>query len=73
MRSVTVIATSLPDSSKKCRMMTPTGNLSSGASGWDDITARDVLIRSVKLLVPVGEVTCGDMVFRYDFVYLLSK
>ncbi|EQC41999.1 hypothetical protein SDRG_00846 [Saprolegnia diclina VS20] len=63
MRSVTVISTSLPDSAEKCRAMTPLGNLQSGAHRWEDITMRAVLVRSLKLLVPVGEVTCGDMVF----------
>ncbi|CAK4634892.1 unnamed protein product [Aphanomyces euteiches] len=63
MRSVTVICTSLPDSAEKCRQMTPLGNLQSGAHGWEDITMRAVLVRSLKLLVPIGEVTCGDMVF----------
>ncbi|KAF0686527.1 Aste57867_21714 [Aphanomyces stellatus] len=63
MRSVTVICTSLPDSAEKCRQMTPLGNLQSGAHGWEDITMRAVLVRSLKLLIPIGEVTCGDMVF----------
>merc|ERR1711920_534669 len=62
MRSVTVISTSLPDSSEKCRLATPTGNLPSGAFGWTDISIKTVLIRSFKLLVP-SEITCGDMVF----------
>ena len=67
MRTVTVLLTSLPDASEKCRMLTPIGDLPSGASTWSAIfnptTMTSIIIHTLKILIPVHPITCGDMIF----------
>jgi hypothetical protein len=52
MRSVTIVVTNLPDALPKCHEITRFHH-------WNQINARWVVLRAVKLLVPVGEMTCG--------------
>jgi hypothetical protein len=64
-RCFTVLVTSLPDSHPRCRHITPKGDQPQGSASIEHIRAnlQQVLGVYLRVLIPVGEVTCGDMVF----------
>jgi len=64
-RCFTILVTSLPDSHPRCRAITPEGDMPTGAASFEFMKGnfRELLIRSLQVMVPIGEVTCGDMVF----------
>jgi len=67
MRSCTVLLTSLPDASPACRKLTPMGDIWNGAHTWSAINTPsiwyEIMIHTLKILIPIHPVTCGDMVF----------
>jgi hypothetical protein len=67
MRSATVLLTSLPDASLKCRELTPVGDIWNGAHTWSAINTPEylyeIMIHTLDILIPVHPVTCGDMIF----------
>ena len=52
MRTITIVVTNLPDALPKCHELTRFHH-------WDQIDVRSVIRRAMRLLIPVGEMTCG--------------
>lgn len=55
MRSITIAVTTLPDSLPICQEMTP------GTQPWYEINPRQVILRALKMSLPIGELSCGDL------------
>ncbi len=54
MRSITIVVTNLPDALPKCHEITRFHH-------WSQIDAKSVILRAIRLLTPVGEMTCGGV------------